>query len=90
MIEINDKRTNIEWTSYLASAYAEGFCEGEDATDTERIEAWSYLGRTGQAFQLQGFYGRAVMSLVDAGILTSDYYIDWDKFDELIEVADEM
>lgn len=31
--------SDIEWTSYLATAYAEGFCEGEGATWQQQIEA---------------------------------------------------
>lgn len=31
MKQPDNKRTEIEWTSYLACSYAEGFCEGEDA-----------------------------------------------------------
>lgn len=32
-----NQQTEIKWTPYLASAYAEGFCEGEDATEDEQL-----------------------------------------------------
>jgi hypothetical protein len=34
---------------YLATAYAEGFCEGEDATEREQLIAWQWLVDTGDA-----------------------------------------
>lgn len=34
-------------TPYMACAIAEGFCEGEGASEEEQIEAWQYLIDTG-------------------------------------------
>lgn len=62
--------STIKWNSYLACAYAEGFCEGEDATEQERIEAWQYLIDTGKCWTLQGWYGRTAKQLIDAGVCT--------------------
>ena len=31
IIKLPNQKSNIEWTPYLATAYAEGFCEGEGA-----------------------------------------------------------
>lgn len=59
---------NIEWTPYLATAYAEGFCEGEGATQEEQVQAWQYLIDTGLAWQLQGFFGRTATALIEQGI----------------------
>lgn len=56
-------------TPYLATAYAEGFCEGEGSTEKEQLTAWQYLHDTRQAYRLQGFFGRTASSLVDAGII---------------------
>lgn len=80
---MENKRTNIEWDSYKASAYAEGFCEGENATQEEQIEAWAHLIETGLAFQLQGFYGRTASKLIEQGLISKSGVIDWDLFDEL-------
>lgn len=33
----------MKLTPYLATAIAEGFCEGEGATKEEQIEAWQFL-----------------------------------------------
>lgn len=60
--------TKIKWTPYLATAYAEGFCEGEDATEKEQIEAWQYLIDTGLCWKLQGFFGRTASALIDDGV----------------------
>jgi len=54
-------------TSYLACAYAEGFCEGEGATEEEQLIAWQWIADTEIWRNLQGFYGRAVHALKDAG-----------------------
>lgn len=56
------------WTPYLACAYAEGFCEGEDATEEDQIEAFQYLIDTGLVWTLQGFYGRTAQSLIEQGL----------------------
>ena len=42
-------------TLYLACARAEGFCEGEGATEEEQIEAWQWLVNKGHVWKLQGW-----------------------------------
>lgn len=76
-------KKSIEFTPYLASAYAEGFCEGEDATMEEQILAWSYLIETKLAWSLQGWYGRQAHSLISQGIIDKNGFIDWEKIYEL-------
>jgi len=62
--------TKIKWTSYLATAYAEGFCEGEGASELEQLEAWAYLIKTGACWSLQGWFGRTAASLIEAGYIS--------------------
>lgn len=68
---MNFRNTKLykEMDSYLATAYAEGFCEGEDATEEEQLTAWQYLIDTGMCWRLQGFFGRTAQGLIDNGIL---------------------
>tara|TARA_R100000773_G_C4212858_1_gene111973 strand:+ start:478 stop:762 length:285 start_codon:yes stop_codon:yes gene_type:complete len=56
-------------TSYLACACAEGFCEGEHATEEQVIQAWQYIHDTGMANHLQGFYGRTINNLINQNII---------------------
>ncbi len=56
-------------TTYLACAIAEGFCEGEGATEEEQIEAWQYLHDSSHAYKLQGWYGRTAQDLLKQGII---------------------
>jgi hypothetical protein len=57
-------------TPYLACAIAEGFCEGEGASEEDQITAWQYIADTGIWRGLQGWYGRAVHSLIEDGIIS--------------------
>jgi hypothetical protein len=72
-----EKVTTIEWTPYLASAYAEGFCEGEEATIEEQILAWSYLIQTGLCWSLQGWYGRVATMLIEQKQIDREGNINW-------------
>lgn len=56
-------------TPYLATAFAEGFCEGEGASEEQIFTAWQYLHDTKQAYQLQGWFGRTAQSLLEQGII---------------------
>lgn len=70
-------------TDYLATAYAEEFCEGDDASATDKIKAWSYLCGTGIGYKLQGFFGRTIMSMIDSGIMDEDGTVNWDSLTDL-------
>lgn len=64
--------SKIQFNSYLACAYAEGFCEGENATKEEQLEAWAYLIKTGECYKLQGFYGRTADQLIKLKYISKD------------------
>ncbi len=68
----NNSTSGIAWTRYLATAYAEGFCEGEDATEQEQLEAWAYLIKTGHCWNLQGWFGRTAHSLIENKVISRD------------------
>ena len=40
----------------------------EDATQEEEVAAWQYLINTGICWELQGFYGRTAMRLIEEGV----------------------
>ena len=54
--------------AYTATGIAEGWipCEDEDRV----LEAWQYLHDTGIGYQLQGWFGRTLKSLIDAEMIT--------------------
>ena len=68
-----------EITTYLATAYAEGFCEGDGASTEDQLRAWAYLIKTKMAYLLQGSFGRTAASLVEEGFISKDGIINWDK-----------
>ncbi len=86
IIKIDNQRSDIEWTPYLATAFAEGFCEGEGATLEQQIEAWSILIKTKMAYSLQGWFGRAATNLIERNLISEDGDIDWDYVDEELEM----
>lgn len=55
-------------TSYLATAYAEGF---EEATPKQVLASWQYLHDTKLAYQLQGSFGRMASELIERGLILS-------------------
>jgi len=57
-------------TSYKACAYAEGFCEGEGASEEDQLTAWQWLVDTGRCWRLQGWYGRTATDLIEAGYIS--------------------
>jgi hypothetical protein len=54
--------------------------EGGELDGPETVELFSRLVASGDAWRLQGSYGRAAASLIDAGILDADGNIDWARY----------
>lgn len=77
----------IKFDSYLATAYAEGFGEGENATPEEQLEAWAYLIKHGLAWRLQGWFGRQADSLIESGAINRKGVINWDAYYRAVERA---
>jgi len=57
-------------TTYLACANAEGFCDGENATEKEIISSWQFLHDTGYAYTLQGWFGRMAQLLIENEVIS--------------------
>lgn len=72
-INMNTQKNRSEFynklTPYLATAIAEGFCEGAGASEEEQIDAWQYLHDTRITYSLQGWFGRTAQELIREGII---------------------
>lgn len=71
-----------EITDYLATAYAEGFCEGDNASATDQIKAWSYLIAKKICFSLQGWFGRQAMNFITARFIDEHGKVNWELINE--------
>ena len=56
-------------TTYEACAIIEGF-DGEAHTDDEMVQAVQTLIDNGDAWRLQGFYGRLAVTFINNGLCT--------------------
>lgn len=55
--------------TYLAVAIAEGFCEGEGATEEQQLIAWQYIWDKKLWQSLQGWFGRSCKNLLEQGLI---------------------
>ena len=68
-------------SSYDACAIVEGFADS-DPTNEELIEAWAYLIKTGDCWNLQGFYGREATRLIQQGFVSKEGEVNWDLYND--------
>ena len=68
-------------SSYEACAIVEGFAES-DPTNEELMEAWAYLIKTGDCWNLQGFYGREATRLIQQGFVSKEGEVNWDLYND--------
>uniref|UniRef100_A0A6H2A4T0 Uncharacterized protein n=1 Tax=viral metagenome TaxID=1070528 RepID=A0A6H2A4T0_9ZZZZ len=69
MTNYRQRKLYKEFTPYLATAYAEGFCEGDGASEIDQLTAWQYLHDKKLAYSLQGWFGRRAQSLINNGYI---------------------
>jgi len=67
-MSVRDTRAYKIMNQYDACAFIEGF-SGEEATQEQLAAAWQYIYDEGLHYILQGFYGRCMISLIDAGLI---------------------
>jgi hypothetical protein len=57
-------------STFDATMIAEGVQEAEN--EQQYLEAWGLLIRTGMAWQLQGWFGRAANNLIEQGLIDNE------------------
>jgi len=57
--------------------------ENGELDDISTINMFSTLIRTGMAWQLQGFYGRAASALIENNIINQNGDINYEALDEI-------
>jgi len=67
-------------STYNACAIIEGFADFDPSIEDE-MEAWAYLIKTGDCWNLQGFYGRGATRLIEQGLISKEGEVDWDLID---------
>ena len=60
-------------------AWESGELEGK-----QTLELFAELIENGQAWTLQGTYGRTAESLIERGLISKEGLIDWDVFNDLV------
>ncbi len=67
----NYRKTKLykKLNAYLACALAEGFCEGEGASEEDQLTAWQWLVDTGTCWHLVGWYGRTAVDLIKGKVI---------------------
>ena len=63
--------------------------EQGDLETADVIDLFAELITTGQAWQLQGFYGRAAFDMIEAGLITRDGEITDAGHDALADLDDD-
>lgn len=58
--------------------------ESGELEGKETIELFAELIKNGQAFTLQGCYGRTASNLIEKGLISKKGKINWDTFNKLV------
>lgn len=58
--------------------------ESNELEGKQTLELFAELIQNGQAWTLQGTYGRTATSLIEKGLITKKGKINWDVFEELV------
>ena len=74
--------TTIEEKPFDVVGHIMAYETGE-ASDEETLRLFGHLVKTGQAWSLQGHYGRTASAIMRTGVIDKNGDIDWNKFEEM-------
>jgi hypothetical protein len=69
IIPLQKMRQQLMMTSIRAIGIAEGFVSAK--SDEEYLQAWQLLVDNGQAWKLQGWFGRTATAMIEDGLIRS-------------------
>jgi hypothetical protein len=58
--------------------------ESGELGNEDVLKFFAELIKSGQAWSLQGMYGRQASRFIEEGFISKDGVVDWDKYNELI------
>jgi hypothetical protein len=68
--KIKTNKKDLKMTDYMAVGIAEGFEEAEN--EDQVIEAWQHIYDKRLHLSLQGWFGRTMVDLIEAGYINTD------------------
>jgi hypothetical protein len=57
--------------------------ESGQMTDRQVVEFFGQLIKEGLAWQLQGSYGRQAAAFIEAGLISKDGEVNWERFERM-------
>jgi hypothetical protein len=58
--------------------------ESGELSNEDVLKFFGELIKSGQAWSLQGMYGRQASRFIEEGFISKEGVVDWDKYNELI------
>jgi len=74
---------NIDFTRSLAVATIEEYSKGAESSKNEKLQAWGYLIKTGDVWNLEKRYGRTAARYIEESIISEEGILNWELIEEI-------